>query len=347
VSSSGPTPSAHPRFVYLLLTHKDPAHVEELARRILDLSPGALVVVHHDAAAPGVPWRGQPPDRIHLVEPGHVSWGDWSMIEASMRMLRYAVDRLEADWFVLLSGEHRPAVDLGQWEIDVEASGNDAYLGAERLPARLRFGTADFEHTQYLARSRHRWRLVPRPRRHLAHRAMGLFMKLSTRLRPIVSVEYIHRRDAWAVGWRRRSGPVRGWSFYRGSQWFALSRAAADAALRIDPAIADWFTHSWIPDEAYLHTVLRRVPRLVIADESTTFVLDTPDVPYPEWMQLSLEDLPAAIESGLPFVRKVDPVHRPEVIERIDRIAAGRRADGNDNGTATASNPKVVPDDPK
>ena len=204
---------AQPRFAYLLLTHKAPEHVEGLARRIMELSPDASIVVHHDAAAADAPWGGHPSGRIHLVERGRVSWGDWSMIEATERLLRYAVDRLDADWFVLVSGEHRPAVDLRQWEVGTAASGNDAFLDAEQLPGRLRFGRADFERNQYLARSRHRWRLYDRPRRQAVHRSMGLLMKLSCYARPLVSVEYIHRRDAWAVGHLRRMRRVRGWSF--------------------------------------------------------------------------------------------------------------------------------------
>jgi hypothetical protein len=329
--------SDQPHFAYLLLSHNNPRQVEALARRILDLSPHAQIVVHHDSRAADPPWGGRPSAPIHLVERGRVSWGDWSMIEATLRMLRYAVDQLDADWFVLVSGEHRPAVDLGQWEMTAAESGNDALLGAVRLPAHLRFGTSDFELNQYLARSRHRWRIVSRPRRNAVHRAMGLVMKISTRIRPIISVEYIHRRDAWAVGWWRGSRPVRGWPFYRGSQWFALNRRAAKAALAIDPAIAHWFEQSWIPDEAYLQTALRRVPGLTIADELTTFVLDTPAEPYPGWRQLSPQDVPAVLASGLPFARKVDLAARPEVVASIDAAADGQRASGQNHTTAPTS----------
>ncbi len=166
---------------------------------------------------------------------------------------------------------------------------------------------------------------------------MGLLMKISTRTRPIVSIEYVHRRDAWAVGWRRRSRPERGWSFYRGSQWFALNRRAAKAALAIDPDVAEWFEQSWIPDEAYLQTALRRVPGLKIADSLTTFDLDTPAEPYPGWRQLSPRDVPAVLASGLPFARKVDPAARPEVVASIDAAVDRQRAGGESRTTATTS----------
>jgi hypothetical protein len=335
--SSLPSLPEHAAFAYLLLTHKDPAQVEELAQRILDLSPGAQVVVHHDAGAPAQPWAGRPPDRVHLVERGPVTWGDWSMLDATLRMLRFAKHHLRADWFVLLSGEHRPTVDLLPWEASTAASGNDALLGASRLPNRLHWGRHDFDRNQYLARSLHRWWLVGRPRHPAFHYSLGLLMKLSARTRPIVSLEYVHRREAWAVGVRRRTRPVRGWTFFRGSQWFALNRRAALAALSIDPGVVEWFTKSWIPDEAFLHTALRRDPDLVIADTPTTFVLDTPAQPYPGWMRLSLHDLPAAWASGLPFARKVDPLDRPEVVARIDEAVDRQTADQTDHAAASGS----------
>src|ERR1700722_4053797 len=81
-----PSSPGNPSFAYLLLTHKDARHVEGLADRILDLSPGAQIVVHHDAGANDLPWRGAPSGPIHLVERSRVKWGDWSMIEATLRM---------------------------------------------------------------------------------------------------------------------------------------------------------------------------------------------------------------------------------------------------------------------
>ena len=152
-----------PRFAYLILTHKDIPDVEELAERIVSLSPSALVVVHHDSEAPGLPWGGHPPEPFHLVERMPVRWGEWSMIQATGNLVRYAVEELDAGWFVLLSGEHRPAVDLARWEREVAASGADALVRADELPARLRFGWRDFEANRHLARGRHHWRLVPRP----------------------------------------------------------------------------------------------------------------------------------------------------------------------------------------
>jgi hypothetical protein len=317
-ASDGAGSTTEPRFAYLLLTHKDERDVEELAERIVSLSPTSQLVVHHDVEAAGLPWAGNPPEPFHLVERVAVHWGEWSMIEATARLLRYAVEKLDADWFVLLSGEHRPAVELSAWERDVAASGADALVRADELPARLHFGWRDFEANRYLARSAHRWYLVPRPRSHLAHRAIGGAMKLGRGAHPLVAIEYFHRHDAWLVGLRRRPGVMRSRRFWRGSQWLALDRRAADAVLHPDPAVRAWFEKSLIPDETYLQTLLRITPGLSVADRATSFVPEEPEQPTPGWMYVSTDDLPVVWASGAAFVRKVDRSGRPEVVQAID-----------------------------
>jgi len=316
-----------PRFGYLLLTHKDASHVEDLADRILGLSPRAHVIVHHDAGAPDLPWGGNPVEPFHLVERRPVLWGDWSMVAATIRLLRYATDNTDADWFVLLSGQHRPVLDLEGWENTTARSGIDAFARADRLPSQLRYGRNLDEKNAYLARSRHRWKAVPRPRNQAGHRAMGAVMKLGRFAHPLFAVEYVHRREAWVIGTRRRLGCMRGQQLHRGSQWIVLNRRAAEVALNVDPAVSAWFRKSWIPDETYFHTVLRRDPQLVVSNALMTFVLETPERPTPGWMRLNKEHLPAVWASGAPFARKVDPSERPEVMalidEAVDRLRAG------------------------
>ncbi len=330
-AADGDSP-APTRFAYLMLTHKTAEGVEELASRIVHLSPYSEIVVHHDLGSASMPWGGRPTGGFHLVERGPVRWGDWSMVEATLRLLRFAKDHLSVDWFVLLSGEHRPVVPLAEWEATTVRSGVDALAPMDRLPSRLRFGGADFEANQYLARSRHRWSAVPRPRSSSLHRGLGGLTKISRRALPLFAVEYAHRRESWAIGTPRRLACMRGRTLFRGSQWIAMNRRAAEAVLNVDPAVTEWFQRSWIPDETYFQTVLRQWPELVVSGEPTTFVLETPDRPTPGWMRLSLSDLPAVWDSGAPFARKVDRAARPEVLAAIDyaldtqRAALGREA---------------------
>lgn len=206
--SATPSAASTPRFAYLLLTHARPRQVEELGRRILELSPNADLVVHHDVSSSDMPWQGRTEPPIHFVPRGRVLWGDWSMVEATLRLLRYAVDNLSSDWFVLLSGEHRPATNLQTWERSVVDSPFDAYLPAEKLHGPIRFGRSHMESNLYLTRTRHHWRSFQRPRSGVVHRGVGGLMKLSQWVQPFVAMEFVHRRDAWVLGWRRGTRPL-------------------------------------------------------------------------------------------------------------------------------------------
>ena len=178
------TVSEAPCFAYMLLTHRDPHHVEELASRILDLSPAAQVVIHHDVAAGDLPWQGRPPDRVHFVERGRVLWGDWSIVAATLRMIRFAYQDLGADWFVMLSGEHRPVVDLRQWERSIMASGADAFSEAEALSPTIHFGRSGEDANRFLARCLHRWVTVKEPRSASGNKVFSGFWRMSRYVLP-------------------------------------------------------------------------------------------------------------------------------------------------------------------
>jgi len=328
-----------PCFAYLILTHKDPRQVEALAARILELSPRAQVVVHHDLAADDLPWGGRPPRRIHFVERGRVLWGDWSIVEATLRMVRFALEQLRADWFVVLSGEHWPVADLIQWEDTTAASNIDAFVEADPLPKRLRFGRSDEGANMYLSRCVHQWVSVKQPRMSAAHRAVGGLWKLSLYLNPIFTIEYSHRRQTWFFGRPRSRGPVKNWAFYKGSQWVAFGPRAAETILHTDPALTKWFRGGHIPDETYFHTVLRRAEDLVVTTDVVTYVPIGPKKPTPRWMVLTLEDLPAVWNSGAAFARKVDLANRPEVIEALDAEVNRQLAAGG--GPPRTSNPST------
>ncbi len=321
-----------PCFAYLILTHKDPQQVEALAARILELSPHGQVVVHHDLASDDLPWGGRPPSRVHFVERDRVLWGDWSIVEATLRLVRFALEELHADWFVVLSGEHWPVVDLRAWEDSSVASGVDAFVEAEPLPKRLHFGRADEGANMFLSRCIHRWVTVRQPRMAAAHRAVGGVFKLGLYISPLYTVEYSHRRESWFFGRPRARGLLKNWVFYKGSQWIAFNRRAAETIVRTDPAVTDWFRRGHIPDETYFHTVLRHADNLVVTADVVTYVPMGLTPPVPKWMVLTFEHLPAVWSSGAAFARKVDLVNHPEVIRAINAEVDRSRAAGHGLG---------------
>jgi hypothetical protein len=311
-----PAPSAV--VAYLLLTHKDPDQVMALADRIHRLSPTSHVVVHHDRKADTLPWDGAPPHWAHLVERVEVEWGDWSIVEATLRMFRFAHEELNAAWFVVISGEHWPVVSLESWERDLAERSVDAILPAQLLPRRLHFGPSDRDENRFLARCVHRWFHIKRPRSDVLHKALAGFSKISLWTHPLVKLEYSLRSDAWFVGVPRRRGPVRNWDLYKGSEWIACNARAAAALLRVDPALTEFFRRSHIPDESYMQTVLRREAGLVVESSDVTWVPPEPEQSAAGWMLLKTEQLAQIRKTGVAFARKVDASRNPEVIVALD-----------------------------
>ena len=321
-----PTPSTL-RVAYLILSHQRPDQVEALADRILALSPNGEVVVHHDAASPTLPWAGAPPARVHLVERTHVLWGDWSIVEATLRLVRFAAEELDADWYVLLSGEDRPVVDLAAWEQAMATSGTDGLVPARVVDRRPSFGRAPAAADINFVRYSYRWRALP-PVRGLTHRAVGLARRVSRYSQPLFKIEYTDRRDRFFLALPRRRRLPAGWVIYTGPQWVALGRRAAEALLHADHEVVEWYRRTWIPDQSFLHTVLHNQPDLRFSDTPLTYVVPFGTKGRRGDMVLRLEDLGAIRASGAAFARKFDPAVDAEILGAIDAaiVADGQPA---------------------
>jgi hypothetical protein len=323
------TDARPPRVAYLILSHKSPGQVESLAARILELSPTGEVVVHHDVAAAEVPWNGTPPSRIHLTDRMRVLWGDWSMVEASLVLLRYATQVLDAEWFVFLSGEDRPVRDLAEWERELASSGWDGLVPARELVRRPVVGRRPTADDLNYVRYAYRWRTLAPARTRIGRRTVELARRISRYVQPLFKIEYTDRRDRWFLGVPRRRRLPEGWALYAGSQWMAFDRRAADAVLAVDGSVTAWFRETFIPDQGYFQTVLANQPELRLQADPLTYVVPHSAKKEPGWMVLRTADLGAISRSGAAFARKFDPAVDPEVLRVIEEtVDAARRPPG-------------------
>jgi hypothetical protein len=320
------------RVAYLIMSHKNPSQVEALVARILELSPSGVVVVHHDThdledgdvgnggdgGSRNRLWGGAPPPRVHLVDPIPVVWGDWSVVEASLRLLRFAADELDADWFVLLSGEDRPVRELAAWERELMASGSDGLVPGRRLTARPVFGRRPSADDLNFVRYAFRWNAVPLARARRGRSLLEAARRVSRYVQPVFKIEYAERRGAWMVGRPRRRRLPEGWDLYSGSQWMALGRRAVTALLGVDGSVTDWFRATWIPDQGFFHTVLFNTAGLSFSSQPLTYVVPHDSPKRADWMVLRTDDAAAIAHSGAAFARKFDPAVDRRIIDLVD-----------------------------
>src|SRR4029077_20713429 len=84
-----------------------PDHLGRLAAALRD--DGVSFFVHVDRKVPIEPFLAyQAPDIDFVDERVPVYWGEWQMVEATLRLMDRALARAEPDYLVLLSGSCYP-----------------------------------------------------------------------------------------------------------------------------------------------------------------------------------------------------------------------------------------------
>lgn len=313
---------------YVILCHDKARQALRLAATIRRLSPRARVVLRHNQPTGYI-------DHAMAAEAGAdllvstlaTRWGDWSLVEATLEAFRYARERHDPDWIVLISGQDYPIRDLDAWERGLLQADYDAVVPGEPLgfgPFGLRPRRAQ---DGVVMRYTHRWYrlpqlgIVPRLPRSLVRIGKAVWYRYVYDLQAVVTLNELPRQNGWVLGVRRRHVP---WSretpSYKGEQWAALSRDAAALALE-GPLAERWqryFATTLIPDEAYFPTLLSNASQIRVKRESISWLRWHDDVTKPHPVTIDPETLVEARRSGLPFARKFDEAAHPGVLDLVD-----------------------------
>lgn len=297
------------KIVFGLLSSKDSAAaVEQFAKAVWP----HVVLVHHDFSK--CPDFDTEAKNIFLVDQYvPTKWGDWSLVDAALVLMRQALDRFEFDYFQLVSEScmpirpvsefaaylktHRPAVMMNRFPIE----GGDALYN---------FGWRYFSTLSLYQRIMRRAGAMCLGKNNGWRTSMGVNLRVSA---------------AEPAGWRRKlEKRVGRWilrlflsrlisdfptrvveTCWVGSQWFGASRAATAKLLKARwtvPSLAQHYAECPIPDESYFHTLIAvsNVGSVIEGNHYTSWAGagSGPD-------QLALSDLPALVASKLFFARKL------------------------------------------
>ena len=280
---------------YLVLSHHRPEQVLRLLRTLRAGSPAAALLSHHDNAAPLEP-RALASLGVHSVPARPVTWGWTSQLDAYLRGLRYALERVAFDWLFVLSGQDYPVRPLEAIEHDLEG---DGYVeGIPVAPPPWSRGALD----EFARRYFYRYRPIREPG------ARG--RRMIAAARPLL----VLREMPWGVLLGRRVAappiPVR-----RGADWLTLSRRAVEVVARERPRLLAHFGRTVIPTEAYPHSVLYAEPGLRLSGDTRRFSSWAPGAAHPD--TLTLADLDRVVASGADFARKFDD---PRVLDALDHV---------------------------
>jgi hypothetical protein len=216
------------------------------------------VFVHVDLKSKSVPDPASLADHVHLLDDRvEVYWGGWSVVAATLKLLKAAMSKKPYDRYALLSGDSLPLLESGELEERLLTSKIE-YIQAAKVADDPSLAGASISESVRRHRSEHPWRfqnrvfwdnllLNPMARAYCAQR-YGIDNRCVDLLRTDAQKVF----DDLAAELRPSSPPFE--SPYVGAQWWALS-ADAIALIREDlfsSEVEAFFRFFAVPDEHVL-----------------------------------------------------------------------------------------------
>lgn len=268
------------QIAYLILAHAQPGQLGRLAVRLA--APGVRLYMHIDANTADEVHRhmrsavAQAAVPVVWVERQPCRWGGFSLVEATLRMLRAALAD-GCDWLVLLSGQDYP-LQTHETIVSRLASGPAGFIDLRNLgqfDVRYRYEAFHFE----ALNGKPADRLLQKLQRQLNR--MGL-------CRPL-------------------PGPLE--QVHAGSQWWMLGAPACRWLLEFcerHPGVMAFFRHTLVPDEMFFQTLLAHSPLAGALSHDPLRLIEWNEGAWSP-RTFSENDLPALLASPALFARKFAP----------------------------------------
>ena len=311
------------RLCYLVLSHRGGDQLGRLIRTLKANDPTSAVVVRHDHSKSPVA-LGSLADSpgVHVLAPrAPVTWGTFSLVDATLDGLQHCRQEVEYDWLVLLSGQHYPVRPLDEFKALLVESDVAGYL---EVPPPYPTGEAQTVDRWDRWEKGYSYQYVELPR---------LLCRVGARLpkrawsdaaewQRWVSVRQRPRGLAPLIGLRSRRPPFSGRAV-KGGQWFTLSSPVVDWTLdwlTENPGYTRYFSRTYVPDESFFHTLLYTM---------SPWELSSAPLHYERWddleaaspIVLHTADVPTAVSSGMFFARKFDATTDEAALDLVDDLA--------------------------
>ena len=285
------------KIAHLLLVHKSPKQVARLTK-ILVSHPNATVFIHVDAKLDIIPFTTELSGitRVHFItERTSINWGGYSMVKATLSLLKRAFDTDGFQYFNLLSGEDyllRPVGDIHRFLTNHMGK---SYIEF-RMPGDSWWESAQSRFTKYYLTD------VNLPGNFAIGKLTNFLLPTRKPLRHIALVG----RSQWMT-------------LYRNHVRFIIEQAISDRKL------IRFFKYSWAPDEFFFQSILYNSPyRDELINDNLRHIVWEEGKASPKTM--TPQDIPTLMQSGKFFARKFDEARYPEVLDELDHL---RMAQGN------------------
>jgi len=226
------------KIAYLITAYDNPAHLHRLLRAIV--TPNSAAYVHVDAKFDSAPFERVRLPRVHFVKPRiAVYWGEFTMVEAILRLLESALGAAQRfDYFVLISGTDYPIRPIAELEAFLTANAGTQFINLVKMP--------DEDTSKPLARLRYYKVLSGNP----------LALPLKIARRALIRAGLLSAQRSYEA-------VLLGREPYAGSTWWALTREACEYVLDFiarEAAFVRFYRNTWFPDEGMIHTIIGNSP---------------------------------------------------------------------------------------
>jgi hypothetical protein len=237
------------QIAYLMLAHRNPAGLAGTIRMLT--AQGDRVALHYDRRGKGFEtlrdaFRDDP--NVAFVRRRRCGWGEWSLVAATLDMLRTALARFPgATHFYMISGDCtpiKPRAHIARFlaEADRDFIEHHDFFESDWIRTGMKEERLIYRH---LVNERERKRLFYALLE--AQKRLGMTRPLPQGI------------------------PIR-----IGSQWWVLRRKTAQRVLAhvdANPRLVRFFRTTWIPDETFFQTVVPHVtPRAEVVNRTLTFL---------------------------------------------------------------------------
>ena len=314
----------HSNVAYLILAHADLAH---LRRLIAALPADSAKLVHLDKKCAAGLSLHDLPNAVMLENAIPVYWADYSIVDATLRLIDAALQLPKVERIILLSGSCYPI-----------RSDHDIldFLAAHAADNFIKMFEIEGASALYHAKL---------SRAHIGESAVSRAFRSD-----MPKVNYLLSRGLSRIAslrtndWRARLAPLKP---YYGSQWWAVTRACGEYMLAQARTCAQlkYLERCFAPDEMYFHTIVG----------NSSFVTPRNIVPFAgrgNWRLANLhlisdqslryvyshDDLAAVLASGKLFVRKVNTERSTALLDALDESRGKMtkaQADARDGSSVT------------
>lgn len=282
----------------MIQCHKSPEQIQRMVNALNH--PDIFIVIHIDRKTNRQQWniRG---DRVFIIPQNKsvdVRWSDYSQIEATLLLMKYAIDLAKTDYYWLCSGSDFPIASATE--------------------------IADFfkvEKCDYINILPSCKRLEPNPfdkRNDLYYPRWMYSRSLPTRILKQLYILLTGGRNK-TIGFFKRSSPHH-LRYYYGSQWLCLRRETLCWILDYldkQPEFMLFWHHAMCPDESFFQTLYMSSP---FADQQEDYLH------YVDWSEkkaspktLTIDDYPKLLSSNKLMARKIDLNIDGSIVDALEK----------------------------